>query len=278
MEYRAVDVHVHVGNLNHWKPWVKEWWRRANPRDLAMVRDDGSLDREAFIGHLEAIGVKYAVVLAERSPATTCDVTTWEVLEFCEGEPRLIPFCNINIHLTEDPLGEFREYLDAGVRGLKIHPVHQLFYPNHARLYPLYALAQERGIPVMFHTGSSIFPGAKIKFGDPLYLDDIAVDFPDLTIIMSHGGRGFWYDRAQFLAKIRPNVYIDVSGLPPSRLLDYFPDLERLKEKFLFGTDWPGAMIDKNIEALLALPISPAAKEAILMKNATRLLGLDEGR
>lgn len=275
MGYRAIDIHVHVGNLNHWKPWVKEWWQKANPRDFAMVREDGSLDREAFLRHLDEVGVECVVVLAERSPATTCDVPTEEVLEFCQGEERFIPFCNINIHLTDDPLRDFQDYLEKGARGLKIHPVHQLFYPDDARLYPIYALAQDRGVPVMFHTGSSIFPGAKLKYGDPLFLDDIAVDFPDLTIIMSHGGRGFWYDRAQFLVKIRPNVYIDVSGLPPSKLLDYFPEMERLKDKFLFGTDWPGAMMDRNIEAILALPISSMAKEAILMKNARRVLGLD---
>lgn len=275
MAYKAIDVHVHGGNLNHWKPWVKEWWKKANPGDFALVREDGSLDREAFLEHLDRAGVEYVVMLPERSPATTCDVTTEEILEFCQGEERLIPFCNINIHLTDDPLRDFKGYLEAGVRGLKIHPVHQLFYPTDPRLYPLYALAQDRGVPVMFHTGSSIFPGAKLKYGDPLFIDDIAVDFPGLTIIMSHGGRGFWYDRAQFLAKIRSNVYIDVSGLPPGRLLDYFPEMERLKDKFLFGTDWPGAVMERNIQAVLALPISASAKEAILMKNARKLLELD---
>jgi len=89
------------------------------------------------------------------------------------------------------------------------------------------------------------------------------------------GGRGFWYRDAQFIARIRANVYIDISGLPPHKLLDYFPELERLKEKFLFGTDWPGASMKKNIQLLLSLPISNAAKEAILYKNALKVLDIE---
>ena len=276
MTRKAVDIHVHAGNINNWKSWVRDWWKEINPRDFAMINEDGSLDKTAFIDHLKSINVEYAVVLAERSPATTCDVTTEEILEFCQGEDRLIPFCNINPHLTDNPLRDFENLLANGARGLKIHPVHQLFYPNDSCLYPLYALAQRNSIPVMFHTGSSIFPGAKIKYGDPLFIDDIAVDFPELTIIMSHGGRGFWYDRAQFLAKIRSNVYIDISGLPPRNLLHYFPEMERLQKKFLFGTDWPGAMIDRNIREFLTLSLSPDAKDAILRSNALKILGIEE--
>jgi len=78
----------------------------------------------------------------------------------------------------------------------------------------------------MFHPGSSLFRGFRLKYGDPLNLDDVAVEFPDLVIVQAHGARGFWYDRAAFLARIHPNVYMEVAGLPPHRLLDYFPELE----------------------------------------------------
>ncbi len=154
-------------------------------------------------------------------------------------------------------------------------PTYAHYYPNDASLYPMYALAEERGIPVMFHTGSSVFRGSKMKFGDPLLLDDLAVDFPDLTLVQVHSGRGFWYDRAAFLARIHPNMYMEIAGLPPKKLLTYFPELERLADKVLFGSDWPGLpSLKQNIGDVRALPIAEGAKAKILGGNAARLLGL----
>ena len=233
------------------------------------------LNRDAFLAMMDRVGVDYAVALPEVAPAVTGIVTTEEVLEFCEGCSRLIPFASININLCSEPARELERYIEMGCRGLKVHPVHQLFYPNDPRMYPLYEVAQGAGIPVMFHTGSSLFPGAKIKYGDPIHLDEVAVDFPRLSIIMSHGGRGFWYDKAAFLAQIRPNLYIDVCGLPSHRLLELYPKLERNCHKFLFGSDWPGGDMERSLKGLLSLPISVQAKEAILYENAKGILGLN---
>jgi predicted TIM-barrel fold metal-dependent hydrolase len=162
-----------------------------------------------------------------------------------------------------------------GFRGLKLYPTYEYFYPNQPLLYPLYAKAQELGIPVMAHTGSSVFAGSRLKYGDPLFWDDVAVDFPELTIIMCHGGRMLWYDRAASLVRLHKNVYFDVSGLPPKRLLDYWPDLERLADKVLFGTDWPGANIGANLEAFRNLALSEEAKQKILWANGSRILGIE---
>jgi len=269
----VVDVHVHCGNMNQWGSQILEWMKKINS-DFSPFDSEGVLRRDAFLGMMERAGVDFAVILPEVAPAVTGTITTEEALEFCKGCDRLIPFVSINIHFSREPAREFERYLAMGCRGLKIHPVHQLCYPNDPRLYPLYDIAQSAGVPVMFHTGSSIFPGAKIKYGDPIYLDEIAVDFPGLAIIMSHGGRGFWYDKAAFLAQIRPNMYIDLCGLPPHRLLDLFPRLERNHHKFLFGTDWPGGDIKRSIEGIRSLPISNEAKEAILYENACKLLRL----
>ncbi len=109
-----------------------------------------------------------------------------------------------------------------------------------------------------------------------MHLDDVAVDFPDLNVLLVHGGRGFWYDRAEFLVQLHDNLYLEISGLPPRRLLDYFPNLERIHRKVVFGSDWPGNPgIRSNTEALRQLPLSAAAKAAILGGNAARLLGLE---
>ena len=142
-------------------------------------------------------------------------------------------------------------------------------------MYPLYRAAEELKVPVMLHTGSSVFRGTRMKYCDPLHLDDVAVDFPGLNLVMAHAGRGFWYDRAFFLSRLHPNVYLEVSGLPPAKLMTYFPELPRLTEKVLFGSDWPGMpRIRQNMEEIGRLPLPAEGVEGILGGNAARLLGL----
>jgi predicted TIM-barrel fold metal-dependent hydrolase len=166
---------------------------------------------------------------------------------------------------------------DDGFLGIKLYPTYQHYYVNEPRLYPLYAKAQDLGVPVLVHTGSSVFKGARIKYGDPLFLDDVAIDFPDLTILMAHSGRPFWYDHAFWMARQHENVYLEISGLPAKNLLNYFPKLESLAHKVVYGSDWPGnPFIDRNIEAVRKLPISEETKTKILGENAARILGLLE--
>ncbi|HIC93867.1 MAG TPA: amidohydrolase [Anaerolineae bacterium] len=274
----VIDFHVHIAQPEHYHPWVIEWMQTLVKEDfLEYLRRH--LSPEGMREVLRESGVDYAVALAEVSPITTGVTTNEYVAEFCRGVDRLIPFANINPFTTARPAQELERCVrELGFRGLKLYPTYQYFYPNDPLLYPLYAKAQELGIPVMFHTGSSVFRGSRLKYGDPLYLDDVAVDFPDLVIVQAHSGRGFWYDRAAFLARLHPNVYMEVSGLPPHKLLDYFPDLERLADKVIFGSDWPGVpSIKANIEAIRALPISEEAKAKILGENAARILGLKTG-
>ena len=138
----------------------------------------------------------------------------------------------------------------------------------------IYRAAEANGIPVMFHTGTSIFPGARNKYGDPIYLDDVAVDFPKLKIVMAHGGRPIWMDTAFFLLRRHPNMYFDISGIPPKALLKYFPRLAEIAHKTLFGTDWPSPGVTevwRNLEDFKALPISTEMRDQILSKTAATL-------
>jgi hypothetical protein len=141
-------------------------------------------------------------------------------------------------------------------------------------MYPLYAVAERLGIPVHFHTGSSIFANCRLKYGNPIYFDDVAVDFPNMKIIMAHGGRGPWYNEAFTLVRLHKNVYIDVAGLPPQKLLEFFPDMGRFAHKFIFGTDWPAVDVKKNADIIRSLKISQEAISKILGENARQLLGL----
>jgi predicted TIM-barrel fold metal-dependent hydrolase len=126
----------------------------------------------------------------------------------------------------------------------------------------------------MFHTGTSIFAGARNRYGDPIHLDDVAVDFPKLKVLLAHGGRPLWMETSFFLLRRHPNVFLDTSGIPPRRLLKYFPRLEEIADKTLFGTDWPGPGVQdlkKNLEDFRALPLSERAKRRILSATAMQL-------
>jgi len=166
-----------------------------------------------------------------------------------------------------------------GIRMIKIHPPHQLLYPNDYlngvnELEIIYRAAEANGIPVMFHTGTSIFPGARNKYGDPMYVDDVAVDFPKLKILLAHGGRPLWMSNAFFLLRRHPNVYLDISGIPPKALLKYFPRLREIAHKTLFGTDWPGPGVpdmEQNLADFRALPLPPEVQQQILSKTALEI-------
>jgi predicted TIM-barrel fold metal-dependent hydrolase len=165
---------------------------------------------------------------------------------------------------------------EMGFKGLKLYPTYQHYYPNQKKLYPIYEKVTELKIPLMIHTGSSIFKGAKLKYGDPIFIDEVAVDFPEMTIIMAHSGRGFWYDHAFTMATIHKNVYMEIAGLPPKNLLKYFPDLEKLPDKIIFGSDWPGVpSIKGNIETINNLPLNNSTKDKILGQNAKKILRID---
>jgi len=234
---------------------------------------------EAFLELMDECGIDYAVVLAELAPITTGISSNEYVAEFCSKSPRLIPFASINPYTTTKPAEELERLAhEHGFKGLKLYPTYQYYYPNDNFMYPVYAKAQTLGLPVSIHLGSSVFSGSRLKYGDPIYIDDVAVDFPELPVLMCHCGRPFWYDKASGLARLHRNVYMEVSGLPPHKLLTYFPDLERMAHKVIYGSDWPGVTtIKENIQSIKSLEISREAKLQVLGKNGARLLNMGGG-
>ena len=270
-----IDFHVHTA-----------YYRSRTPAYMALLQR-GWGDRldwmiqtysspEAFVQLMDEAGIDYAVILAELAPITSGIAANEDVAQFCSPSPRLIPFASIDPNTAERPVDELEELVRfRGFKGLKLYPTYQHFYPNEAKIYPLYAKAQELEIPVLLHIGSSVFTGARLKYGDPIYIDDVAVDFPKLMLVQAHSGRPCWYEKAAALARIHENVYMEVSGLPPQNLLSYFPELERIAHKVIYGSDWPGVpSIRENIVALKDLKISKDAKAKILGENAARLLKL----
>ncbi|MHB8983987.1 MAG: amidohydrolase family protein [Carboxydocellales bacterium] len=275
MSTPVIDFHIHLAKYTPHHPWVDDFMGKFSKGDYKVFVQEMS-NPANFVKLMKANGVDYGVVLAELSPVTTGICNNEDVAAFCRDYDCLIPFCTVNPYLTARP-AELLEKLvkEDGFKGLKLYPTYNYFYPNEPMMYPIYAKAEELGIPVMFHTGSSVFRGSRIKYGDPLYFDDLAVDFPGLKIIMVHSGRGFWYDRAFFLARIHPNVFMEIAGLPPQNLLKYFPDFEANADKILFATDWPGLpSIAGNIQTIRNMPISSESAAKILGGNAAKLLGM----
>ncbi len=276
MEKTVIDFHIHLSEYESFGEDAFNFFASAYPSKEEYVKYCKKYsDPHAFLQLMDQNGVDYSVALAEISPLSTGICTNEMIEDFCKVSPRLIPFCTINPYLHPN-MGEMLEdlCLNHGFKGLKLLPSYNYFYPNDNFIYPLYAVAEKLGIPVLFHTGTSIFYGVRVKYANPIYFDDVAVDFPNLKIIMAHGGRGLWYNEALTIARLHKNIYIEVSGLPPQKLLQFFPPMERFADKFIFGTDWPSVDVKKNIEIIRNLDISEEAKSKILGENAKRLLGL----
>ena len=281
--YPVIDAHVHIVPWDSMKPDAAE--RMAAGRDnfeaiLAISRDPARL-----IGFMDERGIEQMVLINYITPQVvgfTEEVNEYSARMGRHDPARLIPFGGIDPRRHADVAAEMDHLLgELGLRGIKIHPPHQLFRANaylHGDdlrgLATVYEKCAQYKVPVMFHTGTSVFNRARNKYGDPLDLDDVIVDFPDLTVIIAHGGRPLWMDTALFLLRRSKNVLLDISGVPPKNLLNFFPWLERVADQAMFGSDWPGPMVmdpGRNIEDFYSLPLSEATKRTVLYETAARL-------
>ncbi len=275
-----VDAHIHVARLPTLKPawhvWAQDFGDRAV---LERVYDAaGAPVPERFAGLLDDEHVDIALLLCEYSPKVTGTQPIEDLLPLVKHDPhRLRPIANLNPHLHYPVAQELERQLNLGAVALKIHPVHGGFAANDRALYPAYELCRSRGVPVVVHCGTSTFPGSTNGFGDPVLLDEVLRDFPSMNVVLAHGGRGWWYDAAAFLALSRETVWIELSGLPPRRLPEYYArhNFARLTRRFIFGTDWPGVPgIAANARAVARLCPDDETVGLVLGANATRVYRL----
>jgi predicted TIM-barrel fold metal-dependent hydrolase len=241
-----------------------------SPERVLRFLDEQEIDRACCINYVSPDVMGF-----------TREVNDWVAAFTKDHRRRLLPVGSVNplheLHVRD----EIRRVLDLGIRMIKIHPPHQLFSPNAYRaelwqLAEIYRECETRGVPVMFHTGTSIFPRARNVFADPMPIDDVAIDFPKLPIILAHAGRPLYGETAFFLARRHANVHIDLSGIPPKSLLRYFPRLPDIARKALWGTDWPSPGVTspkKNVAELRSLGLGSEVEEAILHGNAEQLFG-----
>ena len=272
-----VDAHVHVPVLGSLKPAWVQWARDFGP--------DGILDRvwdaegrpvPAVLDELFAEqGVDHALLFCEYSPKATGYQRFDDLLPIVEHDPvRFRPVANVNPHLHFPIAQEVTRQLDHGAAALKLHPVHGGFRCSDAALYPAYQVLVERGVPLVVHCGTSSFPGSMNELADPAHLLPVVRDFPDLDVVLAHGGRGWWYDAAASMALANPRVWIELSGLPPRRLPDYYArfDLARLARRWIFATDWPGVPgTAANARAIVALGLDEELAGLVLGGNAQQV-------
>jgi len=210
-------------------------------------------------------------------------VPTSEVIEVAAANPDvLIPFASVDPHKGKAGVREAREYIEQGVKGFKFHPNTQAFWPNDRAFYPLYEVIAEAGLIALFHTGQTGIGagmpgggGIRLKYSNPMAVDDVAADFPGLDIILAHPSFP-WQEEALSVATHKPNVYIDLSGWAPK----YFPEIlvryinGPLKRKMLFGSDFPLLTPERWLSEFDKLPIKDEVKPLVLKENAAKLLGL----
>ena len=276
----VIDIHIHIQPLHMLRPPALEAFRHGR-RDWADV-ERYSADPKTFLGLMDELSIERAGLINYVSPdimGFTPEVNDW-IAKYCSVSPsRLLAFGSVHPKTVADVGGEVDRIAKLGVRALKLHPCHQAISPNAYRngfgpLAAMYERAQAMRLPVMIHTGTSIFPGARNVYAQPILCDDVAIDFPELVLILAHGGRPLWMQEAFFLVRRHKNVHMDISGIPPQKLLEYFPRVEEIAEKVLWGTDWPGPGVPDikgNMEKFRALPIREETKRKILYDNAARL-------
>ena len=195
----------------------------------------------------------------------------------------LIPFASIDPHKGKLGVREARDLIkNYGVKGFKFHPSSQAFYPNDRMAYELYEVIAEHKLIALFHTGQTGVGsgmrgggGIKLEYSNPMYLDEVAVEFPDMSIIMAHPSFP-WQEQALSVCQHKPNVYIDLSGWSPKyfsqSLIRYANTL--IKNKVLFGSDFPVITPDRWLKDFETIDIRPEVRPLILKDNAAKLLGL----
>jgi predicted TIM-barrel fold metal-dependent hydrolase len=200
-----------------------------------------------------------------------------------ENADIMIPFASIDPAKGKAGAREARRLVrEFGVRGFKFHPTMQGFYPNDRAAYVLYEAIAAEGAVTLFHTGQTGVGagmrggmGMRLKYSNPLHLDDVAADFPDMAIVLAHPSFP-WQEEALSVATHKPNVWIDMSGWSPK----YFPPIlvryanTLLKHKMLFGSDWPAITPDRWLADFENIEIRDEVRPLILKENARRLLSL----
>ena len=272
----AFDVHVHLE--------APAEGTAADTAARKYIGESGAArDAAGLAEYYRSRKMAFVVYSEDERLSGRPQVSNDEVADFAAANADIaLAFASINPHRGAEGVREARRLVEAGrVRGLKLHPPLQEFWPNDRIAYPLYEVFAAAGLPVLFHTGHSGIGtgmpgggGIRLKYGNPMPIDDVAVDFPGLRIILAHPSFP-WQDEAISVCLHKPDVYIDLSGWSPKyfapTLVQYANTL--LKRKVLFGSDYPLITPDRWLADLEKTEIRPEVRPLILKENALRLFG-----
>jgi hypothetical protein len=278
----AIDVHTHA-----WKSALRVDDKLTESQE-AMGRYFRYQPQHQTVPEMAELYRKlkmaFVVFTVDGEKGASRGITNEEVAELAhQNSDVAIPFASINPHRGKEGVEQARRLIkDFRVKGFKFHPSVQEFFPNDRLAYPLYEVIAEAKLPALFHTGQTgVGAGTRgggairLKYSNPLHLDDVAADFPDMPIVLAHPSFP-WQEEALSVATHKPQVYIDLSGWSPK----YFPPIliqyanTLLKDKILFGSDYPVISPEKWMEEFAKLPIKPEVRPLIMKENAARLLGL----
>jgi hypothetical protein len=279
----AIDTHVHVESDGHGHHSLDEELMAASAAYFKAGRNrTPSLPEIADYYRTRRMAAVVFTVDAHTATGHPALSSERIVVEAAEHADVLVPFASVDPHEGADAVALLRDLAAAGARGLKLHPSLQAFSPNDPAHYPLYAAAAELGLPVVVHTGQTGIGaglpggrGIKLRYSDPMLMDDVAADFPELTVILAHPSVP-WQDSSISMATHKANVYVDLSGWSPK----YFPSqLVRavngpLRRKALFGSDYPLITPDRWLTDFAALDVQEEVRPLVLRENAVRVLGL----
>ncbi|MEU6539684.1 amidohydrolase family protein [Streptomyces sp. NPDC047000] len=280
----AIDVHTHAQVSLDGHNSLPEEIEEASARYFKVKRQryPNAAEMAEYYRQRKMAAVIFTVD-AEANTGTPA-VRNEEVAEVAAANSDvLIPFASIDPAKGRAGARQARRLVEEfGVRGFKFQPSVQAFYPNDRSAYVLYEAIEELRVPALFHTGQTGIgagapggAGIRLKYSDPMLIDDVAADFPDMPIIMAHPAFP-WQDEALAVANHKPQVYIDLSGWSPKyfppQLVKYANSL--LQDKVLFGSDFPMITPDRWLADFEKLDIKPEVRPKILKDNAARLLGL----
>ena len=279
----AIDVHVHA-EVSCRQP-ADEVWREYEEAASRYFKSGKRPTIAETLAHYRErrIGLVMFTVDSE-SETGARRISNEEVAEAArDNSDVMVAFASIDPHKGKLGVREARRLLAAyDIRGFKFHPTTQGFFPNDRMAYPLYEVIAEHKLPAIFHSGHSGIGtgmrgggGLRLKYSNPIHLDDVAADFPDMTVIIAHPSWP-WQDEALSVCLHKPNVYIDLSGWSPK----YFPPQlvryanSQLKHKMLFGSDFPLISPDRWISDFRDAGFKPEVHDLILKKNAIAALHL----
>ena len=277
----AIDVHVHLEHTG--MSSAADEGARKYFGDSGVTRD-----WNALADYYRSRKIGCVVFTVDETLSRRPQVSNDAVVEFAAANADIaMAFASLNPARGPEAVREAKRLVaGGGIRGLKLHPPLQEFFPNDRLAYPLYEVFAEARLPVLFHTGhsgiGSGLPGGggiRLKYGHPMPIDDVAVDFPDMPIIMAHPSFP-WQDEAISVCLHKPQVYIDLSGWSPkyfsSTLVQYANTL--LKNKVLFGSDYPLLTPDRWLSEFEKIGIKDEVRPLILKENAVKLFGLNRTR